>query len=238
VNVHRRTLWRKDPGGTPYRTRRSFPAGPASATVLLAGPGTVSALDGEGRDDLLLGELTRHLVAGGAQVLSCDMPARDPNAPSTEADQDVRAARLAQLLAAHGHMTARPLVLLGFSLGGQALLRLLRSGRPQHAERVVLVGTVVEEDVFLSSRIASLDLVYGSFDLVGYVGDSDDAGVPPAVFGPDMYGHWSAGRLVGRSSLDVRVHLLEGLGHTLHPCGSGPSRDPVAALTSLTGTAL
>jgi hypothetical protein len=114
----------------------------------------------------------------------------------------------------------------------------MRSGRPQHAERVVLVGTVVEEDVFLSSRIASLDLVYGSFDLVGYVGDSDDAGVPPAVFGPDMYGHWSAGRLVGRSSLDVRVHLLEGLGHTLHPCGSGPSRDPVAALTSLTGTVL
>ncbi|GGN92674.1 hypothetical protein GCM10011579_090750 [Streptomyces albiflavescens] len=237
MNVHQRTQWRKDPDGARYRMRRSFPAEPAHATVLLAAPGTVSILDGQGRDDRLLDELTERLVAGGAQVLTCDMPGHDPNSPSTADDQGVRAARLSQLLDAHAHLLVQPLLLLGFSLGGQALLRLLRRGEPRQADRVVLVGTVVEEDVFINSLVSSIDLVYGSLDLVGYMADSDDQNLPPAVFAPDMYGHWSASRLVGRRSFEVRVHLLEGLGHTLHPCGPGPSSDPLPALTSLMSTA-
>ncbi|MHB9854596.1 hypothetical protein ACSYGO_35865 [Streptomyces krungchingensis] len=237
MNVHQRTQWRRDTDGTRYRTRRSFPAGPARATVLLAGPGSVSVLDGQGRDDLLLEQLTGRLVAQGAQVLTCDMPVREPNSPSTEADRRTRAGRLSRLLAAHRHLPAGPLALVGFSLGALALLQLLRSGEPRQADRAVLVGTVIEEDAFLTSHVPSLDLVYGSFDLVGYVADADDETLPPAVFAPDMYGRWSASRLVGRRAFEVRVHLLEGLGHTLHPCGPGPSRDAIAALTDLVGTA-
>ncbi|MFF6994922.1 hypothetical protein ACFY93_08175 [Streptomyces sp. NPDC008313] len=235
--THRRIQWRRDPAGAAYRTMRSFPAGPAHATVLLAGPGSVSAVDGDGRDDRLLDALTRRLVADGAQVLQCDMPARDPRTPSTAADQRARADRLSQLLYAHGHMMRGPLTLLGFSLGGQALLRLLEGGTPRRADRVVLVGTVVEEDSFLTSRFTSLDLVYGSLDLVGYVADADDDSLPPAVFDPGMYGDWSASRLIGRRSFEVGVHVLEGLGHTLQPCGPGsvPRADPVPALTALVG---
>ena len=61
MRVHHRLQWRRDPDGTPYRARRSFPDGPANATVLLSGPGTVSVLDGTGRDDVLLDRLTATL---------------------------------------------------------------------------------------------------------------------------------------------------------------------------------
>lgn len=247
MTVHRHVQWHRDPGGAAYRTRRSFPAAPASATVLLAGPGTVSALDGEGRDDRLLGQLTDRLVAAGVQVWECDLPARDPNTPASEADQRARADRLSQLIVRYRYLTTGPLSLVGFSLGGQALLRLLETGAPPRADRVVLVGTVVEEDAFLTSRVPSIELVYGGHDLVGYLADASDISdapgapgaqekkLPPAVFEPDMYADWSARHLIGPHSPTVRVHVLEGLGHTLHPCGPGPARDPLTALTSLVG---
>ncbi|MEV8038114.1 hypothetical protein [Streptomyces sp. NPDC086182] len=234
MTVHRRTQWRRAPDRSLYRIRRTFPARPANATVLLAGPGSVSVLDGQGRDDLLQEELSERLAGSGAQVLTCDLPVRDPAEPATEADLLARAGRLAQLFDAHAHQLVRPVVLVGFSLGGLALLELLRSGAPRDADGVVLVGTVIEEDTFLTSRVTSLDLVYGSFDLIGYVADEAQK---PAVFAPDMYGQWSAGRLVGQRSFEVRVHLLEGLGHTLQPCGPGPFRDAVSELTSLVGQA-
>ncbi|MER6631011.1 hypothetical protein ABT301_22795 [Streptomyces sp. NPDC000987] len=230
--VHRHLRWRRDGSGAAYRTRRSFPATPASRTVLLAGPGAVSALDGEGRDDLLLGRLTGRLVASGAQVLECDMPARDPGTPAGEPDVRARADRLRQLLDGHRHLLSGPLVLIGFSLGGQALLRLLESGAPARADRLVLVGTVVDDDVFLTSRIPAIELVYGGHDLLGFV-DSFDTSLPPVVFEPTVYADWSARHLIGSPTPAVRVHVLEGLGHTLHPCGSGPARDPLAELSSL-----
>ncbi|MFI0965096.1 hypothetical protein ACH4S8_27420 [Streptomyces sp. NPDC021080] len=230
MSVHQRTHWRRAPDGTRYRVRRTFPAGPAGATVLLAGPGSVSVMDGQERDDLLLEELTGRLAASGAQVLRCDLPVRDRGEPAGEADLLARATRLAGVLEAHAHLVVRPLVLVGFSLGGLALLHLLGTGVPRAADGVVLVGTVIEEDTFLTSRVTALDLVYGAFDLVGYLVDEARS---PAVFTPDMYGPWSAGRLMGPRAPDVRVHLLEGLGHTLQPCGSGPARDAVAELASL-----
>lgn len=232
VAVQERTQWRIDPAGAAYRTRRSFPAGPPNATVLLAGPGSVAALDGEGRDDVLLRDLTRRLVAGGAQVLTCDMPARDRGRPADDSDSLARADRLGQLLRAHEHVAVGPVTLIGFSLGGQAVLRMLASGDPRQTDRVVLVGTVLEEDTFLSSQIETLDLVYGSLDLIGYVAGTDD-GLPPVALTPDMYGKWSAARLIGRHALDVHVYLFKGLGHTLHPCVDGPVPDPVSALTAL-----
>ncbi|MBD0841713.1 hypothetical protein [Streptomyces sp. TRM68416] len=235
MSVHRRVQWRRDPDGTAYRTRRSFPAAPARSTVLLAGPGTVSVLDGDGRDDRLLARLTDRLVASGAQVLDCDMPARDPKSPVSEEDVRARAERLEQLVEGNQHLTRGPFTLVGFSLGGQALLRLLGSGAPRQADRVVLVGTVVDEDVFLASRVPSVELVYGGNDLVGYLVDDSDPSQKPAVFDPGVYGDWSARHVIGTPTPAVRVHVLDGLGHTLHPCGPGPSRDPLPALTSLVG---
>ncbi|MGW0600996.1 alpha/beta hydrolase [Streptomyces sp. NPDC002776] len=235
MRVHRHLQWRRDPDGTAYRARRSFPAGPPNATVLLAGPGSVSHLDGEGRDDELLERLTVRLVASGAQVLQCDMPARDRNIPASAADERIRAGRLRRLLDGYRHLMTGPLSLVGFSLGGQALLRLLESGSPSRADRVVLIGTVVETDAFLTSRVPLIELVYGSFDLVGYLADESDDTLPPAVFEPALYADWSARHLIGTHSPAVRVHVLDGLGHTLHPCGPGPARDPLPALTSLVG---
>ncbi|MFE6365086.1 hypothetical protein ACFVP3_34470 [Streptomyces sp. NPDC057806] len=233
MRVHRHLQWRRDPDGTAYRARRSFPAGPPNATVLLAGPGSVSDLDGEGRDDELLRQLTVRLVACGAQVLQCDMPARDRNLPASAGDELIRAERLARLLDGNRHLMTGSLSLVGFSLGGQALLRLLESGSPPRADRVVLIGTVVETDAFLTSRVPLIELVYGGFDLVGYLADESYGRLPPVVFEPAMYADWSARRLIGTHSPAVRVHVLEGLGHTLHPCGPGPARDPLPALTSL-----
>ncbi|MDL2076979.1 hypothetical protein QNN03_11065 [Streptomyces sp. GXMU-J15] len=238
MRVHHRLQWRRDPDGTPYRARRSFPAGPANATVLLSGPGTVSVLDGTGRDDVLLDRLTATLVASGAQVLRCDMPVRDPERPASADDERRRAERLGRLLAGNRHVMTGPLSLIGFSLGGQALLRLLETGEPPRADRVVLIGTVVEADAFLTSRVPLIELVYGSLDLVGYLADENDDKLPPAVFEPAMYADWSARHLIGTHSPAVRVHVLDGLGHTLHPCGPGPARDPLPALTSLVGAGL
>ncbi|MEV0170028.1 hypothetical protein AB0I00_02715 [Streptomyces sp. NPDC050803] len=233
MSIHRHIQWRRDPDGRPYRAMRSFPAAPATSTVLLAGPGSVTALDGEGRDDLLLTDLTERLVAAGAQVLRCDMPAREPGAPASEADERAHAERLEQLLNGSRHLTTGPLSLVGFSLGGQALLRLLESGVPPHADRVVLIGTVVESDAFLISRIPLIELVYGGFDLVGYLTDDAEDELPPAVFEPAMYADWSARHLIGPHSPAVRVHVFKGVGHTLNPCGPGPARDPLPALISL-----
>ncbi|MFE0676405.1 hypothetical protein [Streptomyces sp. NPDC058867] len=240
MGVHRHELWRKDSAGEPYRLRRSFPAGPASATTLLAGPGSVSALDGGGRDDLLLGRLTDRLVGAGRQVLQCDMPVRNPQVPFTEKEFDARVERLDHLLRGNRHLMTGPLTLVGFSLGGLALLELLESGSPPRADRVVLVGTVLEEDVFLSSRVPTVELVYGSRDLIGYlIEDTSDSGAnpQPIVFDPGMYADWSARHVIGSPTPEVNVHLLEGLGHTLHPVGPGPGRDPLPELTSLVGLA-
>ncbi len=235
MGVHSHLQWRRDPDGTAYRARRSFPAGPPNATVLLAGPGSVSHLDGEGRDDQLLDRLTARLVASGAQVLQCGMPARDPNSPASADDERLRAERLRRLLDGNRHLMTGSLSLVGFSLGGQALLRMLESGTPPRADRVVLIGTVVESDAFLTSRIPLIELVYGGFDLIGYLADESDEKLPPAVFEPAVYADWSARHLVGAHSPAVRVHVLDGLGHTLHPCGPGPARDPLPVLTSLVG---
>ncbi|MER7572262.1 hypothetical protein [Streptomyces sp. NPDC126514] len=235
MRVHRHHQWRRDPDGTAYRARRSFPAGPPNSTVLLAGPGSVSLLDGEGRDDALLDSLTARLVASGAQVLRCDMPARDRTTPASAADERIRAERLERLLDGNRHLMTGSLSLVGFSLGGQALLRLLESGSPPRADRVVLIGTVVETDTFLTSRVPLIELVYGGFDLVGYLADESDDALPPVVFEPAMYADWSARHLIGTHSPAVRVHVLDGLGHTLNPCGPGPARDPLPALTTLVG---
>ncbi|MCL7430087.1 hypothetical protein [Streptomyces sp. YS415] len=235
MRVHRHHQWRRDPDGTAYRARRSFPAGPPNATVLLAGPGSVSLLDGEGRDDALLESLTARLVASGAQVLQCDMPARARHTPASAADERIRAERLERLLDGNRHLMTGSLSLVGFSLGGQALLRLLESGSPPRADRVVLIGTVVETDTFLTSRVPLIELVYGGFDLVGYLADESDDALPPVVFEPAMYADWSARHLIGTHSPAVRVHVLDGLGHTLNPCGPGPARDPLPALATLVG---
>lgn len=240
MSVHRHIQWRRDSAGEPYRTRRSFPAAPATATALLAGPGSVSALDGGGRDDLLFDRLTDRLVDAGWQVLQCDMPVRDPLVPFTEKEFAARVERLDHLLRGNRHLMAGPLTLVGFSLGGLALLELLESGSPPRADRVVLVGTVVEEDVFLTSRVPAVELVYGSRDLIGYlIEDTSDSGAKPQpiVFDPGMYADWSARHVIGSPTPEVRVHMLEGLGHTLHPCGPGPARDPLPELTSLVGIA-
>ncbi|MBW1596833.1 alpha/beta hydrolase [Streptomyces sp. JJ38] len=231
--VHRRTAWRRGPDGAEFRVRRSHPAGPPRATVVVAGPGSVSALDEDGTDARLVARLTRELVAAGAQVLECDMPRREPGCPVAAADEGVRADRLEQLVAAHRHLVAGPLGLVGFSLGGMAVLRLLESGRLRRADRVVLVGVVLAEESFLDAEVGSVDLVYGGLDLVGYLTDEGSrrpGSLPPAVLGPEMYGEWSARRVVGRHPLSVRVRLLEGLGHTLQPLVPEAPHDPVAAL--------
>jgi pimeloyl-ACP methyl ester carboxylesterase len=237
VLVHQRERLRRDVGtGSAYRFRRSFPSGPANATVVLAGPGTVSTYDGDGRDDALLDRLTARLVAGGAQVLQCDMPARPAGAPSGEADELARTERLEHLLRAHAHLVAGPVTLVGFSLGGYAALRLLGRARSRLVDRVVLVGTVLDQETFLNVPVASLDLVYGSLDLIGYRAEDDPADeLPPVTCGPDMYGEWCAGRLICRHDLTVRIYLLKGLGHTLHPCVAGPVMDPVPFLATLAG---
>ncbi|MER6673352.1 hypothetical protein [Streptomyces sp. NPDC000983] len=240
MSVHRHVQWRKDSAGAPYRLRRSFPAAPASGTVVLAGPGSVSALDGGGRDDLLLDRLTERLVGAGRQVLQCDMPVRDHLVPFTEKDFAARVERLDHLLRGHRHLLTGPLVLVGFSLGGLALLELLESGTPPRADRLVLVGTVVEDDIFLASRVPAVELVYGSRDLIGYlIDDTSGSGADPqtVVFDPGMYADWSARHVIGSPTPEVNVHLLEGLGHTLHPCGPDPGRDPLPELTSLVGLA-
>jgi pimeloyl-ACP methyl ester carboxylesterase len=228
--------WRGDGSGSAYRLRRSFPSGPANATVVLAGPGTVSAYDDDGRDAALLDRLTHRLVAGGAQVLECDMPATPPDAPSEEADEIARAERLERLLRAHAHLAAGPVTLLGFSIGGYAALRLLGRARGRLVDRAVLVGTVLDQETFLNAPIASLDLVYGGCDLIGYRAEDDPADeLPPITCGPDMYGEWCASRLICRHDLAVRIYLLKGLGHTLHPCVAGPVMDPVPFLAALAG---
>ncbi|MCZ7416928.1 MULTISPECIES: hypothetical protein [unclassified Streptomyces] len=231
--VHRRTVWRRGPDGAEYRVRRSHPAGPSRAAVVLAGPGSVAGLDEEGTDARLLARLTRRLVAAGAQVLECDMPRREPGLPVNGTDEEARADRLEQLVAAHRHLVAGPLGLVGFSLGGMAVLRLLESGRLRRADRVVLVGIVLAEESFLDAEVGSVDLVYGGLDLVGYLTDERarrPGSLPPAVLGPETYGEWSARRVVGRHPLTVRVRLLEGLGHTLQPLVPEAVHDPVAAL--------
>ncbi|MGW7646912.1 hypothetical protein [Streptomyces bobili] len=231
------TVQRRGGGSSSaYRLRRSSPTGPANATVVLAGPGTVSGYDGEGRDDLLLASLTRHLVAGGAQVLQCDMPARRTDVPSEKADEVARAERLTHLLRANAHLASGPVSLLGFSLGGHAALRLLGSTQSRLVDRAVLVGTVVDQETFINAPITSLDLVYGSCDLIGYrAADAPADELPPITCSPDVYGKWCASRLICRHEPAVRIHLLKGLGHTLHPCVAGPVMDPVPFLATLTG---
>ncbi|MEZ0095343.1 hypothetical protein [Streptacidiphilus sp. EB129] len=236
ARVNERVHWRTDGGGSRYRTRRSFPTGPAHATVLLAGPGTVGLLDGSGRDDLLLQELTHRLVGCGVQVLQCDMPIRDPGRPAGEADISARADRLDGLLRGYRHLTAGPVSMVGFAVGGEAMLRLLETGRVRQVDRLVLVGTVLEEETFLDTSIEVLSMVYGSLDLIGYLVEDDPKSVddaPLAVLSPDLYAEWSARRLIGSRPLSVTVWLLKGLGHTLHPCVSGPVPDPVTTLTEL-----
>ncbi|MCX5588356.1 hypothetical protein ACFV0H_09990 [Streptomyces erythrochromogenes] len=229
------TVRRGGGSSSSYRLRRSSPTGPANATVVLSGPGTVSAYDGVGRDDLLLASLTRHLVSGGAQVLQCDMPARHTGVPSEEVDEVARAERLEHLLRAYAHPASGPVSLLGFSLGGHAVLRLLGSTRSRLVDRAVLVGTVVGQKTFVNAPITSLDFVYGSCDLIGYQAvDAPADELPPLTYGPDVYGKWCASRLSCRTEPTVRIHVLNGLGHTLHPCVAEPVMDPVPFLAALT----
>lgn len=237
--------WRTDSAGRRYRTVRTSPSGHPRGTVVLAGPGSVTTLGDTERDDLLLDRLADRLVLAGQQVLRCDMPPLTPGRPEDEADEEARTDRLDGMLRGVAHLPLGPVRLIGFALGARSLLRLLESGRLPDPETAVLVGLVLERDRFLEARVDRVHLVYGQRDLVAYApahlrpGLTDTVdGLAAQTLSPDVYGPWSARRLITGREGAVDVRILRGLGHMLHPCVHGALPDPVTALARLvTGTA-
>jgi hypothetical protein len=222
--------------GETFRIFHTVPSGQYTSTTVLSPSGRVGRLDADGPETRLLRSLAHELASRGIQALRFDTPERAAGKPATAADEDARAARLAEVLRLCDDVLGDELTLLGISLGGRAVLRLLEAGRPDRpVERAVLVGTVLEEPMLVDKPVRAIHLVYGARDLIAYVASNREAGSDPgdyAVISPDMYGEWTRRRLIAFHPLEVAVHLLDGLGHTLEPVADVMA-DPVDLLASL-----
>ncbi|MFF3446774.1 hypothetical protein ACFYXJ_06485 [Streptomyces sp. NPDC002667] len=214
-----------DPGSDPY----GKPDGTDAVTEQVPDP--------DRQEQELWRSLAAVLRARDADVAHVTFPSRTEDGraadPEEVADRVARVRSVARV--------STPDVVVALSLGAHATVQAFAGTgtapeRGSHTStRLVLVGFVTEREEQLSNAVSRVDLVYGAGDLIAYVPAGHRAVDPrtTTVLAPGQYAGEVARRLSADGDRDVRIHVLEGLGHRLQPVPSGrpgPSRPDLGRL--------
>jgi hypothetical protein len=209
------------------------PAGRARGTCVVVPSGRAGAYDEPGPERDLYDRLASALATRGIGCVRFDLERRADLSQPAEPEHVAR--RTARLLRVLGEPRLRAALrrpaLLGTSLGGRCVLRLLTANPPAvRPVGVVLVGCVVGEVVPVPVAVPAFHLVYGSEDHIAllYPDGSYSAPIPPARYAAD-----AAELLPLPDGRVPRVHILDGLGHTLEPAGAKPGPDAALTLAAL-----
>lgn len=219
--------------GTAFRCAYLAPTGHTRGTCVIVPSGHAGAYDEPGPERDLYDRLAASLATRGIGCVRFDLERRgDLSRPAGPEHVARRTARFLRVLREPRLQTAlqRP-ALLGTSLGGRCVLQLLTANPPAvRPVGVVLVGCVVGEVVPVRTAVPAFHLVYGAEDHIAllYPDGSRSDPIPPARYAAD------AAKLLPLPDGRVpRVHILDGLGHTLEPARAEPGPDAVLTLAAL-----
>ncbi|HLZ69101.1 MAG TPA: hypothetical protein VKV26_04245 [Dehalococcoidia bacterium] len=221
-------------GGEPFRCVYDPPATLGSRVCLIVQSGQAGPIDEPTTENRLYERLGLRLSRHGAGTIRFEMQHRaDRHLAASPAEFAERVRRLESVLAAPDLQPLLPrTVLLGASLGADVVLAALSSKRAANIRLagLVLIGCVIEAPVRLRARVGAAAFVYGAGDYVAYV---DAAGNQTAPRRPADYAPATLRRLAGVDAA-AKLHILDGLGHTLAPCVEMQrAPDPVPLLTRL-----
>jgi hypothetical protein len=201
--------------GNSFRTVIWYPPEIPERMCLFVPSGRVGACDAAGQENELYTLIGDRMIDRRYAVARFDVPLRSGPQVAEQEERDCRTARLREILEwVAAEETIRSVVIFATSLGAETVLSLSSDSASRFAliRKLILIGCVIDKPIFLSGAITSVDLVYGSMDHISYVGAQ--GGETPLI-APAVFGSLSADRLIKRSSQTCRLHIWDGLGHTL-----------------------
>lgn len=191
---------------------RVKPTGERRARLLLMSSGQSRDITGSGPDAGLLRTIVEMMTPHGVECVNPRLPLREDGFSDTdEALVSLRAELAARALFPDPDCRT---VVLAFSLGALSAIELaVRSEVARVLDALVLVGCVLERPAAPVGRIASIDLVYGGRDHVGYLGPGDKK--IRDIESPLDYGPKTRRQLVTAPGVTTTMQILPGAGHAL-----------------------
>lgn len=188
------------------------PSGERRARLLLMSSGQSRDITGFGPDACLLRTIVEMMGPHGVECVNPRLPLREDGFSNTdEALVRLRAELTARALFPDPHCRT---VLLAVSLGTLSAIELaVRSETARVLDALVLVGCVLERPAAPLGRIASIDLVYGGRDHVGYLGPGDK--MIRDIESPGDYGPKTRRQLVIAPGVTTTMQILPRAGHAL-----------------------
>ncbi|AKH64379.1 MULTISPECIES: hypothetical protein [Photorhabdus] len=227
----------KDADHQPFRVHMTVPDTPSSPLCcVFLHSGHMTAFDAPARENEFFSALQRNLAALGIATLDFDLPDKmqaDEIACATDIQK--RYERFNQVIQAPlFEPFKRNYCVIGLSLGGQILLKLLEDSNHAHAHcrQVFLLSTVVEQPVYVYANPDAIHLIYGSRDCIAYCDETTET--VEQVCSPDTYSKDSADYVVTRKSQEKHIHILQGVGHLMDmQTTDNPPCDPADYLAAL-----
>lgn len=202
--------------------------------MIIAQSGRMGRYDQAGYEAELYERLAGRFVAEGLVVMRFDAEQSRPEAKqSTGLRRAERTRRLTEVLVnASDLIRASRFVLLGVSLGALSITDVLTREDLPHIAGALLIGCVLETPSVVMPPINRLELVYGAGDLVAYVDDEGACGQPAM---PSQYSRHTADNLIVMPRTEIRIHIVDGVGHLLErPNATSPNDDVLDLLVTLT----
>lgn len=202
--------------GGRIRIRR---AGASSiGTCVLFDGGTVTPFFNSGiPTGYILADLQHNLLELGYQTVELNFPAKvEGERISTDLDLRLRTDCTRELLESLAAEIPGDdhTFWFGLSSGGTVILNLLSEpfSKFHSPEAAVLLSTVVDSHLVISSRIRRMLFLYGESDYIAYLKSGEDAF---HLIPPSEYGEYPKHNLVVRNSQRLESRVVKGVGHAM-----------------------